>query len=233
MISLHHGAWNMHGREACLCPILAEKFSLTLHMRVSCSCRNSCTSSLEVFPTLQKILTYQVPYERFTVLQGCWFYLLCCDTILKSYTKARWITPRKPVSLSTAGLFTSSRQFCSFHWSSGQAVSLLYLVETKPPLGVSSYFQRKWEVKAQNAWYSGNSWAKSACKCSCGQRTWAVCRAGFSSVLYSTTQILVAFTFQLKMHQMLLCLLLFRLSKKIYERQKIWLRNPGTIKVCW
>lgn len=117
----------MHEREACSRPVLAEKFSLILHTGVSGSCSYSCTSSWEAFPTLQKLLTYQMPYERFTVLQGCWFYLLCCGTILKSYSKARWTTWRNPLSLSTAGLFISSRYFCSFpdlkQWSSRVTLS--------------------------------------------------------------------------------------------------------------
>lgn len=185
MISLHHGAWNLHGREACLHPALAEKFSLTLHTGVSCSCSYSCSSSLEAFPIFQKILTYQMPNGRFTVLQGCWFYLLCCDTILKSYTKARWATWRKPVSLSTAGLFSSSRHFCSFpdlkQWSS--RVTPLF-GWNKTLLWVCLAFVKESERLKHKMLDSGYSWVKSACKCNCGQKTWAVCRAVFSSALY-------------------------------------------------
>lgn len=93
--------------KLCTHPVFIERSSLSLHTAVSCSCSYSCGSSLETFPIFQKRLTYQLPYETFPVLQGCCFYLLCCDTILNNHTKPRLARPKKLVSVTTAGLFLS------------------------------------------------------------------------------------------------------------------------------
>lgn len=155
-------------------------------------------------------------YERFTVLQGCWFNLPWCDGTLKSYTKDRWTTGRKPVSLSTAGLFVSSRHFCSFpdlkQWSS--SVTPLF-GWNKTLLWVCLAIVKEGERLKHKMLDSGYSWVKPACKCNCGQKTWAVCRAVFSSALYSQWHLF----FKLKKHHIFLCLL-FRLSKKLYERKQ-------------